>query len=143
MGVEEVHRLDAFALHVGVEVQSAGGEPAALENAQHRRRRVVQVGGELIGIPAQQQVAAVGVDRAEHVVGHREFQLVLEAVLSECGVVGLDVELEVLGEAVLAEEAQDGCRVEIVLVLGGLFGLGLDVEGPVEADCLLVLDGQV
>ncbi len=59
------------------------------------------------------------------------------------GVVGLDVELEVFEQAVLAEEVQAGRRVGIVLVLGRFFRLGLDVEGPGETELLLVVHRHV
>src|SRR3989441_4064672 len=49
-------------------------------------------------------------------------------VTGQRGVVGFDVELEVVEQIVLAEEIQAGGRVGVVLVFGRLFGLGLDVE---------------
>ncbi len=56
-----------------------------------------------------------------------------EAVARQSGVVRLDVELEVLVEAVVAEEAYDRGRVVVILVLGGLHRLGLDQESPLES----------
>ena len=61
-------------------------------------------------------------------------QFVLHRVAGQRGVVGLDVELEVLVEAVLAQEVEHGGAVEIVLVLGRLLRLGLDQELAGEAD---------
>ena len=57
-------------------------------------------------------------------------------------VIGLDVELEVLIEAVGLEEADDRLRVVVVLVLGGLLGLRLEQELSLEADLLLVVDSH-
>ncbi len=46
-------------------------------------------------------------------------------------------------ELVCPQEIQAGGGVRVVLVLGRLLGLRLDVERPVEADLLLVIDGHV
>jgi hypothetical protein len=61
---------------------------------------------------------------------------VLEGVAGERGVVGLDVELEVLLQAVGAQEGDAAGDVEVVLVLGRLLRLGLDQELALEADLL-------
>ena len=64
-------------------------------------------------------------------------------VAGEGRVVGLDVEFDVLLESVLADEIEAGRRVEVVLVLGRLFGLGLEQELPLEADRLGEIDRHV
>ncbi len=66
VGVEQVDRLEALAADLGVEVDAARSQAALCQDHQHAAGRQVEVGRELIGVPAQQQVAAVGVDRAEH-----------------------------------------------------------------------------
>jgi len=53
----------------------------------HRERGVVDVRRELVGVPAEQQIAAVGVNRAEYSVGRAELQLVVERVTGESRVV--------------------------------------------------------
>ena len=58
-------------------------------------------------------------------------------------VVGLDVELVLVLEAVPDEEAVDRRRVVVVLVLGRLLRLRLDQERALEADLVLVLGDQV
>lgn len=52
----------------------------------------------------------------------------LVVVPREGGVVGFDIDLEIVLEAVGAEETDDGLSVVVVLVFGGLTGLGLDEE---------------
>ena len=69
--------------------------------------------------------------------------VVLVRVAGHGGVVGLDVELDVLVEPVRLEEGDDGLRVVVVLVLGGLLGLGFDEELEGGSDVALVLDGHV
>src|SRR5262249_3861740 len=66
MGVEEIDGLEALAAHFRVEVDAAGREAALAEDHQHALRGQVQIGRKLVGVPAQQQVAAIGVDGAEH-----------------------------------------------------------------------------
>ena len=60
------------------------------------------------------------------------------------GVVGLDVHLEVLVQAVFAQETDGGGGVEVILVLHGLLRLRLDVEVAGEADLPAVIpdDGE-
>ena len=141
--VEQVHRLEALAPHLGVEVRAAGLEAAHVEDGQHDLGRQINVGRELVGVPAQQHVAGVGVDRAERAGGDGHFQLVLHGVAGQRGVVGLEVQLEVAQQVVFAQEVQARRGVGIVLVLGRLLGLGLDVELALEADGLLVVHRQV
>ena len=68
----------------------------------------------------------------------------LEGVAGEGGVVHLDVHLEVLFEAVGLEEADHGFGVDVILVLGGFHGLGLDEEGAGEAlgACIVAGHGE-
>src|SRR6185503_10027092 len=76
VGVEEVDWLEALAAHFGVEVGATGGQAAHLEDDQHDLRGEVNVGGELVGIPAKEQVAGIGVDAAEGARGGGDFQVV-------------------------------------------------------------------
>ena len=59
-------------------------------------RREIDVGRELVGVPAEQHVAGVGVDRTERARRAGDFQFMLHRVAGERGVVGLEVQLEVL-----------------------------------------------
>ena len=119
-------------------------KPPARDDARHDQRQLRQVVAELIGVPAELRIAAVHVDAAEHVVGERVGDLVLEAVARQGGVVRLDVDLEVLGrQAVALEERVHRRRVVVVLVLRRLIRLRLDEQRALEADLVLVLDDQV
>ncbi len=59
-------------------------------------------------------------------------------------VVNLDVDLEVVLQAVSLEEADYSLGVDVILVLGGLHGLGLDQECAREAlaACVVACHGQ-
>ncbi len=58
----------------------------------------------------------------------------------ERSVVGLDIHLEVAFKAVFAQKRQNRRRIEIILMLRGLFGLGFDQELSGKADLLCVID---
>ncbi len=68
----------------------------------------------------------------------------LEGVAGECGVVHLDVYLEIVFEAVGLEEADHCLGVDVILVLGGFHGLGLDEECALEAlgACVVACHGE-
>ena len=100
--MEDILRLVGAATGLGIEIQAAVRKSAGLEHLQHAQGGLVDVGGELIGVPAQQQIALIGVDGAERPVDPRHGQLVLEGVARQGGVVGLDVQLEVLVQPVFA-----------------------------------------
>ena len=134
VGVEQVDPVQGAAPDLGVEVEPARAQPALAEHHQHALGREQRVGGELVGVPAQEQVAHVGVDAAQPAVRRGHGQVVLKGVPGQGGVVGLDVELEVVLQAVGLEKAQDRGRVKVVLVLGRLLGLGLDQKLAGEAD---------
>ena len=142
VGVEEVEGVEGAATALGVEVEAAAAEAAVLEDDEHGLGGGVDVHGELVGVPAEEGVARVGVNAAELAVRGGDGELVLKGVAGEGGVIGFDVELEVFVEAVGFEEADDGGAVEVVLVLGGFLGLGLDEELAFEADLFLVFDGE-
>jgi len=72
-----------------------------------------------------------------------DLDFVLKGVAGERRVVRLDVELEVLLEAVGPEEGDAGGNVEVVLVLHGLLRLRLNQELALEADALRVIHGHV
>ena len=143
VGVEEVVAVDALAPQLGVEVEAAGREAAALEDLVDGERQLVDRVRELVGVPAVLVVAPVGVDAAEDAVRDGVGDLVVEAVSGQRGVVGLDVHEVLALEPVADEEAVDGGAVVVVLVLGRLLGLGLDEERALEADLVLVLGDQV
>ena len=128
MGVEQIDRLETLAPHLGVEVDAARRQAALPQDDQHALRRQIQVGRELIGVPAEQQVAAVGVHRAEQALRRRIGQLVHHRVARQRRMVGLDVQLEMLRQTIGPQEGHHRGTVEIVLVDRRLLRLRLDEE---------------
>ena len=78
---------------------------------QHGEGRLLDIHGELIRVPTEKSVAGVGVDAAQksELGGHQD--VVLVVVAGQGGVVGFDVELEVVGEAVRVQETNGRLRV--------------------------------
>ena len=76
-------------------------------------------------------------------MGHGVGDLVVEAVAGQGRVVRLDIHLVLVLEPVADEEAVDGGRVVVVLVLGRFHRLGLDQERALEADLVLVLGHEM
>ena len=66
----------------------------------------------------------------------------LHRVAGERGVIGFQVELEVFGAAVFAQEVQARCGVEVVLAFGRFLGFGRR-KRPFESYLLRVIDGHV
>src|SRR4029077_5572699 len=95
------------------------------------------------GVPSDQFVTRIGVNRAERPSGGGDLAFVMHRVTSQGGVIGLEVQLEVLEQPVFAEEVQACRRIKIVLVFGRFFWFWLDVEGACETDLLLVVDRHV
>ena len=143
VGMEQVHRFEALAADLGVEVQAARAEPALSQKDEHDLGREVQVRRELVGVPAEEQVAAVGVDAAEHAVGAGVGEFVAHRVPGERRVVRLHVELKFLVEPVAEQERERVRAVEVVLMAGRLVRLRLDEERTFEPDLLLVVHGHV
>ena len=132
--MEEVDWVDAFAANFRVEVRTAGMQSALLHQHQHDLSRQVDVGWELVGIPAQEQVARIGVDASENSLDRRILQFVHHRVTSESRMVCFDVQLNNIHQAVLAQEVETGCGVEVVLMLGRFLWLWLKQELAFEAD---------
>ncbi len=118
-------------------------KPPYLRTRVHALRGEVDIGGELVGVPAQEHVAGVGVDRAQDAGAAGDFELVLNRVAGERRVIGFQVEFQVIDEIVLAEEVGARGGVGIVLVFGGLLGFRLDVELAGEADLFGVINSHV
>src|ERR1700724_2160360 len=142
MGMKQIDGVDRLAAQLRVEVQSAGSEASRLQNGIQPQRHLGHAVRELVGVPAQEQVAPVDVDAAEDAERQGHGDLVLEGVAGQGGVVDLDVGPDLLLEPEALEEGVEGGGVEIVLVLGGLAGLGLHQDRAFESAAVLVVDDE-
>jgi hypothetical protein len=120
VAVEQIDRVDRLPAHLGIEVEAAGREAAAAEEVIERHREIGHVVRELVGVAAELRVTAVEVEAAEDAERQGGGDLVLEALSGQGRVVALDVDLELVLEPVVAQEAVQRRGVEVVLVLGRL-----------------------
>ena len=143
MADQQVFRIDRLAAQLGVEVGAAGLEAAACQDLVIGQRHFRHVVGELVGIPAGLVVVAVHVDRAEDAERIGERQFMLEGMAGKDRMALLDIDLHLVFETVVLEEAVDRRDVVVVLVLGRLLRLRLDQDRALEADLVLVFDDHV
>ena len=143
VGVEEILGLMGLTTTLGIEVETTSGESAHFEDFFHDAGGEVKVGGELVGVPADELVALVGIDGAEGIGGDGNSHFMKHGMTGEGGVVCLQVELEVPHEAVFAEEIQARSGIRIVLVSGRFAWFWFDVELTFEANFFRVVDGHV
>lgn len=143
VGMEEIDRLEALAANFGVKVQSAGPQSALIENDEHHLCRQIQVGRELVGIPAEHQVTRIGIDRPQHARCAGRDHVVHHGVPGQRRVIRLQVQLHLVQQIILTQEVDARCRVEVVLVRGRLLRLGFDEELAGESDLHFVVVGEV
>ena len=143
VGVEKVGRVMGLAAALRIEVEAAGGEAAHFQHLEHDLGGEINVGRKLVGIPADEFIALVRIHGAERAGIDGHSHLVEHRVPGEGRVVGFQVQLEVIHQAILAEEIQARCGVRVVLVRSGLARLRLDVKLASEADLFRVVHGEV
>ena len=105
MGQVQIRRIDGLAPQLGIEVEAAGAKAAVLDQLHDRRHQFLGVVGKLIGVPAIARIAAVHVDGAEDSIGARDGDFMFEVQARKRRVIDLDVDLDLLGEAVLSRNA--------------------------------------
>ena len=123
----------AGAAGLGVKVKTSG-ESVTFEHLIHAKGRVIDVKGELVGIPAQEHVPLIGVDAAQHAVHGGDAKIVLEGMSGKRRVIGFDVQLEILVQPVLPQKSDGRCGIKVVLVLHGLLRFGFDIEVAGKTD---------
>src|SRR5690606_31034329 len=131
--MENVCQVGRISSGLRVEVDSASPEPSGLQDHQHCFGKLIEIIGELVGIPAILVVAAVGVDASQQPGISSHLQFVLEGMLRQRGVIHLDVQLEIVEEIEFSEKRDHGSSVKVILMLGGFHRLGLDKESSLEA----------
>ena len=135
----EVRRVHGLAAQLGIEVETAIDEALILDQLHQRRHQLLRVVRELVGIPAIAWIAAIDIDRAEDAVGARDRYFMFEIQSRQGGVIDFNVDLDLLGQSITLQEGKHRRDIVVVLMLGGLEGLGLDQNGALEADAVLVL----
>ena len=143
VGAEQILGGEGGAARLGVEVQTAVRADLAFgEDFPHDGGGLVQVGRELIHVPADELVALVGVQGAEHAGLAGGADLVLVGVAGQVGVVAFEVQLHEVDVVGLKEGDGGGC-IEVILVHRRFLGLRLDQELGVQTDLLSILVAHV
>ena len=144
VGAEQILGGEGGAARLGVEVQAAVRADLAFgEDFPHNGGGLVQVGRELIHIPADELVALVGVQGAEHTSLAGGADLVLVGMTGQVGMVAFQVQLEDVHQIIGAQEVDGGGGIEVVLEHRRFLGLRLDQELGVQADFLRVVMAHV
>ena len=143
VGAEQILGGEGGTTRLGVEVQTTVRADLAFgEDFPHNGGGLVQVGRELIHIPADELVALVGVEGAEHAGLAGGADLVLVGVAGQVGVVAFEVQLHEVDVVGLKEGDGGGC-IEVILVHRRFLGLRLDQELGVQTDLLSILVAHV
>jgi len=64
MSMKQIDRFKTFTAHFRVEVDPAGGESAHFHDREHALGGQIDIGRELISIPAQHGITRVGINGA-------------------------------------------------------------------------------
>ena len=143
VGAEQILGGEGGTARLGIEVQAAVRADLTLgEDLPHDGGSLVQVGRELIHIPADELVALVGIEGAEHTGLAGGADLVLVGMTGQVGVVAFEVQLHEVDVVGLKEGNGGGC-IEVILVHRRFLGLRLDQELGVQTDLLRVVVAHV
>ena len=108
MTIEQVVFVGTLPAHFRIKVEAAGGEAARFEDFIHHQRVLFDAVRELVGIPAQLRIAAVGVDGTEQPQRDGRRDLMMERVAGEGRMVGFNVQFNLFFQTKLFEEAVNG-----------------------------------
>ena len=133
MSNEQILKIGRVTTDLSIEVGTAITQTTVADDFHHSLCQLEVVDGELVGIPSILSITTVSVNRTQHTCVNSTSQLMLEGMTSQCGVVHLDVHLEVLIQAMCLQETDNGLSVNIILVLRRLHGLRLNKECALES----------
>ena len=143
MGMEQILNINRGPAQLRVEIETAGAKTSRFQDGNHGKGEFTDIGVELVGVPAQQRIAGVRIDGAQHSGGGGNLDFMLEAVPGKRGMVGLNVELEGILQSVSPEEGDARRHIEIILMLGRLLRLRLDEKLPGESYLPGIVDRHV
>src|SRR5690625_2168417 len=120
---KEILRIGGVSSDFCIKVKSAWFNSAMIQYNHHGFDRIIEIGGEIIGIPSILMISSVGIDAAQMSRFGGYHQIVCERVAGQCGVVGFDIEFEIIQQILLSENSENGGDVKSNLLFGGLLGL--------------------
>src|SRR5690625_2180211 len=136
---KEILRIGGVSSDFCIKVKSAWFNSAMIQYNHHGFDRIIEIGGEIIGIPSILMISSVGIDAAQMSRFGGYHQIVCERVVGQCGVVGFDIEFEIIQQILLSEKSENGGRVKVILMFGRRHVLWLDDEISFETNYLAVI----
>ena len=143
MTIEQIVFVGALPAHFRIKVEPAGGEAARFEDFIHHQRVLFDAVRELVGIPAQLRIAAVGVNGAEQPQCNGRRNFMMERMAGERRVVSFNIQFNLFFQTKLFEEAVNGRGIIVILMLGRLLRFGLNQQRAFKADFMLMLHHQL
>ena len=125
MGVEEVNRFKTLATNLGIEIDAARSEAALAEDNEHAAGGQIVVGGELVSVPAEEQVARVG-------------EVGLPIMLQDAPLSGVELTIPLLTKMACEIEMLKLLKIESVGTAAKLAALlaaaGDHIDGPFDGE---------
>ena len=138
MTIEQIVFIGALTTYFGIKIQAAGGEATRFQDFVHHQGILFYAVRELVGIPAQLCIAAVGIDRAKQTQRDSGGDFVMERMACKRSVVGFDTQFDLFFQTELLEESVHGRRIVVVLVLGRFLRFRLDKQSALETSFVFV-----
>ena len=132
-----------------IEIDASCPESSCLKYNKHGFGCLIDIGRELIRIPSVLVISLVGIYASYHIIAGCNLEIVGKGVACQCRMVYFNIQLEVLVETIVLQEADNRCCIVIVLVLGGFHRLRFNEEGsrkallPSVIACLCKHHGQM
>ena len=98
VGIKKIQGVGGSPFELGIKIQSAFAQPPLIKNHHHGRDGVIEICGELVGIPAEQQVASVDIDTPELSGCSGRCQLMFKGMSGQRGMICFDVYFEMINE---------------------------------------------
>ena len=143
MAIEHVIFIGTLTAHFGIKVQTASGKPASFEDLVHHQRVLFNAVRELVGIPAELRIAAVGIHGTEDIQGNRTGNFMLEGMPCKGRVVGFDVDFNLFFQTKLLQESIYRGDIVVVLMLSRLLRFRFDKQRATETDFMFVFNDHL
>src|SRR5690554_7292661 len=117
---KDIFQVGRVSAGFGIEVNTSGFEATSFQNHQHSLYSLIDIDGELVGIPTILVITAVGIDRAKQSGIGSHLQFMLEGMVGQSRMVHLNVDGKVFIQTPLTQEANYRGCIKIILMLSRL-----------------------
>src|SRR6516225_70741 len=118
MCMKNVLQVGGIPSCLGIKIYSTPAKSACLKYDKHGLHQVIEVNGELIGIPAVLGITPVGINASQQAGVRGYLQFVLEGMAGKSGVIHFYVQFEILIQPVMTKKSNHRGSGVIILVLG-------------------------